>query len=178
MALCDSSAFPAPGHDHGRCVAEAMAAAEQECGRRGGRLTPLRRRVLELVWSGHGPVGAYALLASLRDEGLNAQPPTVYRALDFLLEQGLVHRIERLNAYVGCCRPGERHAGQFLICSVCGSAAELDDPLITAAVEAGAARMGFSVTRQTVEVEGLCPSCNATGQQAGGQQVGVPKGAA
>jgi len=159
MAVRDPCAFPSPDHDHGRCVAAAMATAEQECGRRGGRLTPLRRRVLELVWGGHGPVGAYALLASLRGEGLNAQPPTVYRALDFLLEQGLLHKLERLNAYVGCCRPGDGHAGQFLICLGCGVAAEMDDPAITAAVDAGAARLGFTVSRRTVEVEGLCPSC-------------------
>ena len=150
MAVGDPCAFPSPGHDHGRCVADAMAAAQAECARSGGRLTPLRRRVLELIWGGHGPVGAYSLLAALREEGLNAQPPTVYRALDFLLEQGLVHKLQRLNAYVGCCRPGEQHAGQFLICLDCGRAAELNDPAIVATVEAGAARLGFSVTRQTV----------------------------
>jgi Fur family zinc uptake transcriptional regulator len=159
MALCDN--FPTPGHDHDRCVADAMSAAEQECERRGGRLTPVRRRVLELVWGGHGPVGAYALMAALREKGVNAQPPTVYRALDFLIEQGLVHKIERLNAYVGCCRPGQGHAGQFLLCVGCGMVAELDDPGIAEAVNAGAARLGFTVSRQTVEAEGLCPACQA-----------------
>jgi Fur family zinc uptake transcriptional regulator len=111
------------------------------------------------VWGGHGPVGAYALLAALRGEGQNAAPPTVYRALDFLLEQGLVHKIECLNAYVGCSHPGERHVGQFLLCGRCGAAVELDDPAIAAAVEGGAARLGFTIMRQTIEVEGVCPGC-------------------
>lgn len=163
MAFAAAPAFPSPGHDHRTCVAAALAAAEAACARRGARLTALRRRVLELVWGGHGPVGAYALLDALRGEGQNAAPPTVYRALDFLLEQGLVHKIERLNAYVGCSRPGERHAGQFLICGQCGAAAELDDPAIVAAVEGGAARLGFTVTRQTVEIEGVCASCRGDG---------------
>lgn len=152
-------AFPAPHHDHSACVSGALAAAEAACGDRGVRLTPLRRRVLELVWGGHGPVGAYALLDALRHEGQNAAPPTVYRALDFLIEQGLVHRIERLNAFVGCRRPGRAHAGQFLICTRCGTAAELDDGSIAAAVEAAAGRLGFAVSRLTVEAEGLCAHC-------------------
>lgn len=161
MAKIDT-AFPAPLHDHSRCVDSALAAAEDACARRGARLTALRRRVLELVWGGHGPVGAYALLSALREEGQAAAPPTVYRALEFLIAHGLVHRIARLNAFVGCRRPGAEHAGQFLICSGCGAAAELDDGEIAAAVAAAAGRLGFSVTSQTVEVEGLCPSCRGT----------------
>jgi Fur family transcriptional regulator, zinc uptake regulator len=151
--------FPSDRHDHGVCVAEALAAAEVECGRRGARLTAVRRRVLELVWGSHQPMGAYALLDLLSREGFSAAPPTIYRALDFLLAHGLVHRIERLDAYVGCSRPGAPHAGQFLLCARCGAAAELDDPAIARAVTEGAARLGFSVRRQTVEIEGLCPAC-------------------
>ncbi|MEW5726723.1 MAG: Fur family transcriptional regulator [Pseudomonadota bacterium] len=153
--------FPSPHHDHATCVAHAVAAAEAECRRRGARLTDVRRRVLELVWSGHQPVGAYAVLEALAREGFCAAPPTVYRALDFLLAHGLVHRIERLNAFVGCSHPGIPHAGQFLLCTGCGAAAELDDPAIDAALSAAAARMGFSAARQTVEIEGLCPACRA-----------------
>lgn len=158
--------FPAPHHDHGRCVASAMATAEAECRRRGARLTEVRRRVLELVWTSHQPVGAYALLERLGQEGFPAAPPTVYRALDFLLAHGLVHRIERLNAFVGCSHPGAPHAGQFLLCLDCGAAAELDDPAIETAVASGAARLGFSISRQTVEAEGLCPACRAKGEAA------------
>jgi Fur family zinc uptake transcriptional regulator len=153
------TAFPQPRHDHGRCVAAALAAAEARCGSQGGRLTALRRRVLELVWSGHQPVGAYALLEELRRHGHSAQPPTVYRALDFLMEHGLIHRIARLNAYVGCSHPETPHAGQFLLCTGCGSAAEVDDPAISQAVVRRAEGLGFAVSRQTVEIEGLCPAC-------------------
>ena len=92
---------------------------------KGVRFTPLRRRVLELVWSSHKPVGAYALLDQLRNEDLGSAPPTVYRALDFLIENGLIHRIERMNAFVGCSHPGEAHRGFFLICGDCGNAEEL-----------------------------------------------------
>lgn len=148
--------FPAANHDHHRCVAHALAAAEAECARRGARLTEIRRRVLELVWASHAPVGAYAILEKL---GRSAAPPTVYRALDFLLAHGLVHRIERLNAFVGCSHPGAPHAGQFLLCTQCGAAAELDDGAIAGALAAAAAQLGFSVTGQTIEAEGQCPAC-------------------
>lgn len=151
--------FPVPNHDHHHCIAQAMAAAEEECRRRGARLTEVRRRVLELVWQSHAPVGAYALLETLAGEGFCAAPPTVYRALDFLLAHGLIHRIERLNAFTGCTHPGHPHAGKFLLCEGCGAAAELDDSELDGAIVAAAARQGFTVSRQTVEVDGLCPNC-------------------
>ncbi len=113
-------------HDHKHCVEDAVAAAERLCAAKDLRFTPLRRRVLELVWSSHKPVGAYALLDQLRDEDLGSAPPTVYRALDFLIENGLIHRIERMNAFVGCSHPGEAHRGFFLICGDCGNAEELE----------------------------------------------------
>jgi Fur family zinc uptake transcriptional regulator len=153
--------FAPPGHDHDGCVNAALAAAERQCARRGVRLTEQRRRVLELLWRSHTPVGAYILLDKLREEGLRAQPPTVYRALDFLVENGLIHRIESLNAYVGCASPDERHVGQFLICTGCRSAAELDDPGIDTAIAARAREVGFVVSRATVEIAGLCPNCRA-----------------
>lgn len=149
-------------HDHGRCVDDALARAESICAGRGARLTPLRRRVLEIVWAGHRPRGAYAILEELdRAEGSRTAPLTVYRALDFLQGQGLVHRIESLNAYVGCADPGEAHAGQFLVCERCGDAMELDDADVDAAIRAAAGRRGFSVVRPTVEVRGVCPRCAA-----------------
>jgi Fur family zinc uptake transcriptional regulator len=95
----------------------------------------------------------------LRADGRSAAPPTVYRALEFLLEQGLVHRVESLNAYIGCTHPGERHATQFLICGRCGTAVELDDPRIAAAIDTSAARLGFEVGARTVEVAGTCAGC-------------------
>lgn len=160
-----AAVFPSPVHDHSDCVRAALDAAQVKCEERGARLTALRRRVLELVWTSHEPVGAYALLDTLKAEGQAAAPPTVYRALDFLLEQGLVHRLERRNAFVGCPRPAASHSAQFLICTDCGRAAELDDPAIGDAVRHRAEAMGFTISRQTIEVEGLCPDCRGT--QAG-----------
>jgi len=159
--MSEHDPFPPVQHDHDHCVRDALAAAELSCREQGAKLTPIRRRVLELVWASHEPVGAYGLLDRLTSEGLKAVPPTVYRALDFLLEHGLVHRLERLNAYVGCSHSPGPHAAQFLICGACHRVAELDDPAIGAALRRGAADRGFTVSRQTVEVEGLCPDCLA-----------------
>ena len=91
----------------------------------------------------------------------------MYRALDFLREHGLIHRIESLNAFVGCCTPGQAHAGQFLICSDCGVAAEIDDPRVNAAIDRRAEVMGFAVHRKTIEVEGLCPPCRDRAKKPG-----------
>ena len=153
--------FPAAHHDHDDCIRGALAAAERYCEARGARLTAIRRHVLELVWASHEPVGAYGLLDRLAAEGLNAVPPTVYRALDFLLEQGLVHKLERLNAFVGCTHQHGPHAAQFLICTGCGRVAELDDPAIASALTESACSRGFTIERQTVEIEGRCADCRA-----------------
>ncbi|MBM3536477.1 MAG: transcriptional repressor [Alphaproteobacteria bacterium] len=155
------SPFPRSGHDHDRCVSAALAAAEAVCERRGERLTPLRRRVLELVWGSHKPVGAYALLDRLRDDGRGAAPPTVYRGLEFLLASGLIHRIETLNAYVGCIHPGETHVTQFLICRTCGTAAELDDRRLGEAIGRSAADHGFSIVSRVIELSGVCARCQS-----------------
>ena len=104
---------------------------------------------------------AYAVVEALKDEGRDAKPPTVYRALEFLMAQGLIHRIERLNAYIGCSHPGADHFGQFLLCRDCGALAELDDTSISSVVGRRAGLRGFAVERLIVEVEGLCPACLA-----------------
>ena len=158
------SSFAGAWHDHRDCVAGALRAAEKLCERRGVRLTALRRRVLELVWSSHAPVGAYEVLKRLSREHDGAAPPTVYRALEFLLQQGLVHRIESRNAFVGCADPAEMHTGQFLICRDCGAAAEMQDSRIATAISRGAAELGFAVERKTVEVQGVCPACQNPGR--------------
>jgi len=152
------AAFAGP-HDHNRCVAYALDRARALCRERGVRLTEQRARVLELVWAGHRPVGAYELLDRLREEGLKAAPPTVYRALDFLLEQGLIHRIESLNAYVGCNCPGERHGAQFLICDHCHMVAELTDARVDRTIRESGAGVDFQVAHQTVEIHGVCSRC-------------------
>ncbi len=159
--------FRAAGHDHRKCVAEALAAAEDICAAQSVKLTDLRRRVLELIWSGHQPVRAYDLLDRLRGKRRGAAPPTVYRALDFLLDAGLIHRIESLNAYVGCGEPATSHGGQFLICGDCGRVAELDDDGISRRLKARARDLGFSVHRQTIEIMGLCAQCGSAAGESG-----------
>jgi Fur family zinc uptake transcriptional regulator len=151
--------FPLRNHNHLRCVADAMSDAARLCRARGVRLTPLRARVLEIVWQNHKPLGAYDILAVLAGEGRSAAPPTVYRALEFLLEQGLAHRLSSLNAFIGCSRPGHAGSGQFLICRSCGNAAELNDGGVERAITRSAASQGFAVHGHTVEISGVCPDC-------------------
>lgn len=146
-------------HDHRQCIARAVAKAEEVCGLRGARLTELRKRVLELVWRAHEPIGAYAVLELLRRENSSAAPPTVYRALDFLVEQGLVHRVESRNAYIGCGRPETPHVCQYLVCRTCGATAELNDARVAAVIARSAAAAGFQVGTQAIEVVGLCDHC-------------------
>ncbi|MEM7610342.1 MAG: Fur family transcriptional regulator [Pseudomonadota bacterium] len=146
-------------HDHSKCVDDALRVAEQLCAKQGLRLTPLRRRVLQLVWASHRPVGAYEVLESLPTSGKRAAPPTVYRALEFLMEAGLVHRLDSLNAYVGCPDPGEPHSGQFLICRQCRHVTEIDASSVNAKVRAIAADNGFTAEQQVLEVKGICADC-------------------
>ena len=156
------SSFKRSNHNHRRCIDDALRIAEALCAERGVRLTVIRRRVLEMIWERHEPVLAYDLLAQLRNEQPRAAPPTVYRALGFLQQQGLVHRIESLNAYVGCANPARSHSGQFLICSECRSVAELDDNAIDELIAERARAAGFETDTQTIEVRGRCPACRAT----------------
>ena len=158
-----SSPFKPRRHRHQQCIDDALSAAEQLCTRHGRKLTPLRRRVLELIWSRHEPARAYDILEQLDTEGRSGAPPTVYRALAFLLANGLVHRIQSLNAYVGCGEPATAHAGQFLICRDCNAVGELDDPEIEALIAEKAGATGFDVERQTIEIMGLCPDCADAG---------------
>jgi len=147
-------------HDHQRCMADAMGNAERVCQQQKQRFTHLRRRVFELIWQQHKPIGAYDVLEQLQKDG-RAAPPTVYRALDFLLELGLVHRIASLNAYVGCVHPDRQHEGQFLICKECRAFAELDSDSITRMIDEKAQINGFEVHQHTIEIMGLCPKCQA-----------------
>ncbi len=148
-------------HDHDLCIDEALKLAERNCARKGVRLTPIRARVLELIWRQHTPVKAYDLLDQFRHEHRSAAPPTIYRALDFLLTEGLIHRIESLNAYVGCGDPSHPHLGQFLICQRCNAVAELSDPDVSNLVRRKAEQLGFRVNWQTIEVNGICPDCRS-----------------
>lgn len=156
-----ASDFLAPGHDHDRCVATALDQAERHCRERGARLTAQRRRVLEIVWASHAPIGAYAILEQLTNEGSKPAPMTVYRALDFLQAQGLVHKVAGLNAFVGCSHPGAAHDGQFLICRECGAVAEIDDAALDRAIAGCATAAGFRLTHGRIELEGICTHCQA-----------------
>jgi len=149
----------AESHDHRICIVDALDKAAELCSQRGARLTQIRRRVLELIWSSHRPIGAYSLLKVLKEERANAAPPTVYRALDFLLEQGLVHRIQSQNAFIGCADPNHQHNGMFLICTDCGNAVELEETKIDRLLKSSASSRGFVIESRTVEAAGLCPDC-------------------
>ncbi|MEM7251439.1 MAG: Fur family transcriptional regulator [Pseudomonadota bacterium] len=157
--MSNPNSFPEAGHNHGACVELSMEAAEAICRSRSGRLTDLRRRVLEIVLDSHRPIGAYAILEALQEDGRRPAPPTVYRSLEFLLDMGLVHRIASLNAFVGCTQPGHRAASQFLICEECGDAAELNDPAVEDALLKSAESLGFRPQGHTVEIRGVCPNC-------------------
>ena len=138
---------------------ELLAQAEKLCAQRNVRLTPQRLEVLRLMSLQQGAISAYDLLDLLRESEPQAKPPTVYRALDFLLENGLVHRIASLNAFVGCSHPEHAHQGQFLICRSCNAANELEQATISNAIVNAAAEVGFAVESQMVEVVGLCAGC-------------------
>ncbi|MDX2145153.1 MAG: Fur family transcriptional regulator [Rhodospirillaceae bacterium] len=130
--------FPDPHHDHAVCGAAAMAEADHVCRKRNARLTAFRRRVLEAIWADHAPIGAYDILARLNAHGERNAPMAVYRALEFLMENGLVHRLSSLNAYIGCRHAGRAHTGQFLICTRCNSVAELTSDAVHNSVERAA----------------------------------------
>ena len=139
--------------------AGALDRAEALCRQRGARLTAQRRQVLGIVCGAQRPLGAYEILDALRTLLPGAAPPTVYRALEFLVGQGLVHRLETLHAFVGCARPNEPHAGQFLICRTCGAVRELEDPVVSQSVQAAAAATGFRPEHPVVEISGRCACC-------------------
>lgn len=127
---------------------------------RGLRLTPLRMEVLELIAATRKPVKAYDLLDQLREKHGNAAPPTVYRALDFLLENGFIHKLESVNAFVSCHHPAEAHQVPFLICDSCSSAQEVCDDRVAELIRAQALAFGFRPQAQTLEVHGICKDCH------------------
>lgn len=135
--------------------------AEHICSERKQRFTALRRQVLELVCGHSQPVGAYTLLDEMRNQGRSAAPPTVYRALDFLQQQGLVHRLATNNTYLACAHPQTRHEGLFLVCSHCGHTQEVHTTGIVDAVRQYAAEFDFTVEHAAVEVTGLCQTCRS-----------------
>jgi len=156
----DHSAFAA--HDHAACAGDGLARAEQRLSDAGQRLTPVRRRTLEILLESHRALGAYEVLERLVADGYGNQPPVAYRALEFLEEQGLVHRIRRLNAFTACMHVGMVHAPAFLICRECHAVAEAPAAAVSAALDAAARDLHFTIERATVEALGLCPACVGT----------------
>ena len=144
-----------------KLVNRVLKRAEALCRERGVRLTDQRKTVLRLLCASDKPISAYELLDQMRGVVTNPVPPTVYRALDFLLEQGLVHKLESLHAYVGCTHPDHPHASQFLICDDCGEVAEVEDASVAESLTAAGEAIGFRTKRPIVEVLGTCAQCNA-----------------
>lgn len=154
-------------HDHSACVSDALARAETSCGERGARLTPLRRRVLEGLADSHVPLGAYELVERLGASGDRPPPMSVYRALDFLVSEGLAHRIESRNAYIAC---GRDHARDdvivFLICEACGLTSEVASHAIGRDVSWAARAAGFTPRASVIEIPGTCARCKAATSKA------------
>jgi len=150
-------------HDHAACIKLAMQAAQTHCADHKLQFTKTRRRVLEILLGQHRAIGAYDILEQLAAEGLNAQPPVAYRALDFLVSNGFAHKVQRLNAYIACTHPGAAHTPAFLICRTCHGVAETclatgSEP--PAGLFGGAARdIGFQIETAVIEASGLCPHC-------------------
>lgn len=137
----------------------ALEQAEKVCQENDARLTEVRKHVLELIWAGHEPVKAYDLLSDLQKSDPAAKPPTIYRALDFLLEQGLIHKLHRLNAYVGCAHPEEKKPCFFLICTNCHAVTESYDDAYQKLIAKASKSYHFKPQAMTFEVEGLCQQC-------------------
>jgi Fur family zinc uptake transcriptional regulator len=154
--------FPEPDHDHGRCADDALRHAESVCRARGQKFTPLRRQVLEVMLAQHRALGAYDIIELLARDAPRPAPITVYRALDFLKDNGLVHRIESRNAFIACAhRHDDTSTVAFLICDGCGLVGELQAGGIASALKAAIRGSGFSPTLTVIEVSGRCARCQA-----------------
>jgi Fur family zinc uptake transcriptional regulator len=154
--------FPAPNHDHERCASDAIAHAEAICVERHERLTPMRRRVLEALLTSHAPLGAYELIDRLSVRGQRLAPVTIYRALDFLRAQGLVHRIESRNAFIACVH--EHASGDpvvFLICEKCGAVGEAASAAVADTIKSASRAAGFTPKTPVIEISGICAHCQA-----------------
>lgn len=150
-------------HNHQHCIDDAMNNARNLCIEKGTRLTALREQVLALVWQSHKPLGAYDLIDMLAEaSGRRIAPPTVYRALDFLLGMKVIHRINSLNAYIGCPSPSTDHPNYFLICTQCHTASECNDSTLCQHIEQLGQQQQFEIQQQWLEILGCCQECQTT----------------
>jgi len=145
---------------HTHCISDAISNGERICAENGLKFTAIRRKVLELVWQSHKPVKAYDILKKLpKGEGA-PMPPTVYRALDFLLSNGLIHKINTLNAFVGCSHPGPNNQCYFLICSHCDEVTECCTSKLGNAIGRSAKDNAFTTESVSLEIQGKCQACS------------------
>jgi Fur family zinc uptake transcriptional regulator len=142
---------------------QSLRRAEDICSRNGARLTKLRRMILELLLAADGPVKAYDLVGRMREKGERLTPTTVYRILDFLMQYGLAHRINSLNAFVPCTGSREEHALLMFVCSACRKTEEMDDPVLYEAMRARLGEQGLSLGRNCIEIQGRCRKCSHSG---------------
>jgi Fur family transcriptional regulator, zinc uptake regulator len=155
-------AFPTPDHDHGRCTADGIAHAEQVCRQKAQKFTPIRRQVMQALLASHRPLGAYEIIDQLAREMSRPAPITVYRALDFLMANGLVHRIESRNAYLACAHDHDAAAlVAFLICERCGAVGEMPSAPMAQSLGAAARASGFAPKLSVIEITGTCAHCQA-----------------
>lgn len=158
--IAASNAFPAPEHDHDRCLEEAMARAQIAFENRGLKLTPLREAVFKEIAASHKAMGAYDVLERFAARGERLAPISVYRALDALVAAGLVHRFESRNAFFAC-QSGHEMRQLVLACETCGRVAEVDGDKIFGAIDKAVGVAAFSAKGAVVEVWGQCASCTA-----------------
>lgn len=154
-------------------VNERLIAAKEQCKGRGVRFTPLRQQIYKLVLQANKPVGAYDLITQLQQARLaaadenttklpavkNVAPPTVYRSLEFLLDEGLIHQLTSINAYVPCCHPRAQHTAAFLICDACMRVQECSSLPVQEMMSFAEQDVGFIVARSVIELSGRCQAC-------------------
>lgn len=139
---------------------KGLREAEETCARNGVRLTKLRRAILELLLTAGHPVKAYDLIEQMRDKGQRLTPATVYRILDFLLENGLAHRVNALNAYMPCTCNHDEHAMLMFVCSKCRQAEEVEDAALYESMRARLGELGMSLQDNCIEIQGTCRNCS------------------
>lgn len=148
-------------------VGDQLTIAESLCAQRGRRLTPIRRKVLELLLRHGRSLKAYELLDAMRAEHPGAAPPTVYRALDFLMDEGLIHRLDAVNAWTACHDAAGAPHDLLVVCTGCGAVAEVSDPAMSRQLAERVARTGFALATHETEIRALCPQCQQKHSAAG-----------
>ena len=140
-------------------IAQFMLGVESRCKERGASLTPIRKEVLSLLVRSPNGLKAYDLLNQIKSVRANATPPTVYRALDFLIAQGLAHKIGRMNLFVACRHASHQLPSLFVVCQKCGAVRELEEPEVMQGLSEMLANAGYRLDSPEVEITAVCPSC-------------------